>query len=268
MKISIIIPVYNDKHYLGACLKSIEEQTLKPYEVIVVDNNSNDGSVEIASNYSFVQVVQEPKQGIVFARNTGFEEATGDILARIDSDSILPANWVEKIDKAFSESPSIMAYTGAPDFYDAPMAGILNVCQVLIYQKLQRLITGTYMLWGANMALRREAWLAVKKHVSSRVDLDEDIDLTLSLHNLGYEIQFDQSLKVKASAMRGRYGLFNTVSYLSSWPRDYIHHKMYIRGLFVAILSALFVVITSPLLLFNDIIGLRDRLTSSHHDQS
>lgn len=268
MKISIVIPVYNDKHYLGACLEALENQTVKPFEVIVVDNNSPDGSIEIAKKYTFVTVIHEPRQGIVFARDAGFNEASGDILARIDSDSILPPDWVEKVGKAFSERTNMMAFTGAPDFYDAPMSGMLNICQVFIYQRLQRLITGTYMLWGANMALRREAWVCAKEHVSSRVDLDEDIDLSLCMHDLGHEIHFDSGLKVKASAMRGRYGLIKTASYLSSWPKDYFHHKMYFRGLLVAILSAIFVVFTSPLLLINDFINLKDHLISSHRDQS
>jgi glycosyltransferase involved in cell wall biosynthesis len=72
MKISIIIPVYNEAESLNACLDAIANQTIKPYEVIVVDNNSLDDTRLVAKAYDFVTLISETKQGVVHARSTGF----------------------------------------------------------------------------------------------------------------------------------------------------------------------------------------------------
>src|SRR4051812_9489646 len=97
MKISIVIPVYNEAQNLDACLRAIARQTTAAYEVIVVDNNSTDGSLAVAQTFPFVTVITERRQGIVHARDRGYNAARGDIIARIDADSLLPKDWLEHI---------------------------------------------------------------------------------------------------------------------------------------------------------------------------
>ena len=96
-RVSIVIPAYNEERYLPACLDAIAAQTIKPFEVIVVDNNSSDSTAKIAAQYPFVRVVNEPRRGIGFARNAGFNAAAGDIIGRIDADTHVPASWVAKV---------------------------------------------------------------------------------------------------------------------------------------------------------------------------
>src|SRR5689334_10679087 len=103
MKTSIVIPVYNEAAQLGACLRAIAQQTVKPLEVIVVDNNSTDGTRAVAEAYDFVTVLEEPRQGVVHARSRGFDAARGDIIARIDADSILPADWLANVETVFGD---------------------------------------------------------------------------------------------------------------------------------------------------------------------
>src|SRR5260221_7568754 len=93
LRISIIIPAYNEEGHLPACLDAIAAQTLKPDEVIVVDNNSTDKTVEIAKKYPFVKLLNEKRQGLRYTRNTGLDAATGDVIGRIDTDSILSPKW-------------------------------------------------------------------------------------------------------------------------------------------------------------------------------
>src|SRR5437868_10767389 len=101
LTLSIVIPAYNEENYLKACLDSVAKQSLKPDEVIVVDNNSTDRTVEIAKRYKFVKVLYEKRQHQVFAQATGFNAAKGEILGRIDADSILSPDWAKKIIAAF-----------------------------------------------------------------------------------------------------------------------------------------------------------------------
>src|SRR4051812_35670716 len=95
--ISIIIPVYNDADHLRACLETIAAQIVPADEVIVVDNNSTDGSAAVARSFPFVRLIHEKQQGICFARNAGFNASTADIIGRIDADSRLPAHWTRHV---------------------------------------------------------------------------------------------------------------------------------------------------------------------------
>src|SRR5688500_17107775 len=93
LRASVVIPVYNEADSLDLCLSAIAAQTTQPFEVIVVDNNSTDTTAEIAASYPFVRLVYESRQGVVHARNTGFNLAQGDIIARIDADTVIESGW-------------------------------------------------------------------------------------------------------------------------------------------------------------------------------
>src|SRR5476651_2420897 len=102
-RVSVVIPVYNEGKYLAACLDSLMAQKVKADEIIIVDNNSTDDSVEIAKRYP-VKVIHEKTQGITPARNSGFNETKYEIIARTDGDTILPVNWIKRIKKTFENS--------------------------------------------------------------------------------------------------------------------------------------------------------------------
>ncbi|MEM8805222.1 MAG: glycosyltransferase family A protein [Cyanobacteria bacterium P01_G01_bin.38] len=96
--LSIIIPVYNDVKRLQLCLDSLENQTLPrhQYEIIVVDNNSQDDIKTAVQNFDQVMLAYEPLPGSYLARNKGISLAKGDILAFTDSDCIPAKDWLEK----------------------------------------------------------------------------------------------------------------------------------------------------------------------------
>lgn len=95
MKITLVIPVYNEEQYIAGCLDSIAKQKIRPDEVIVVDNNCTDNTLLIVKKYPFVQVKHEEKQGMIAARNAGFNAASHEIIARCDADTQLPTNWIK-----------------------------------------------------------------------------------------------------------------------------------------------------------------------------
>jgi glycosyltransferase involved in cell wall biosynthesis len=94
--VSVILPFFNAQKTLHRAIESIAGQDLIRFECILVDNNSTDGSREIAENrvrkdQRFI-LVSEPRQGVVYASNKGAEEARGTYLARMDADDVaLPA---------------------------------------------------------------------------------------------------------------------------------------------------------------------------------
>ena len=103
LTLSIIIPVYNEEAVLDATLRAIQRQTVMPDEVIVVDNNSSDGSVAIARRFDFVEVITEEAQGRAAARNAGFNAARSDVLGRINADVQLFPDWVERVKTNFGQ---------------------------------------------------------------------------------------------------------------------------------------------------------------------
>lgn len=97
--ISLIVPVYNVKDYLGICLKSIIKQTYSNLEIILVDDGSSDGSSSICDEYACIderiKVIHLPHGGVSAARNAGLATATGDLLGFVDSDDWIDCDMYE-----------------------------------------------------------------------------------------------------------------------------------------------------------------------------
>ena len=93
-KISVVVPIYNVEAYLGACLDSIARQTVEDLECIMVDDGGTDSSAAIAAAYAErdprFKLVSQANRGLSGARNTGTRHATGEYLAFVDSDDVLP----------------------------------------------------------------------------------------------------------------------------------------------------------------------------------
>ena len=217
--ISIVIPAYNEAHYLAQCLDSIAGQTVPPDEVIVVDNGSTDNTAAVARRYSFVRVVAERRPGIVHARNAGFDTATSDIIGRIDADTILPPNWVEYVLAYFGSDDGATAWTGAPLFYNVRMPRTISLVYRSLAFGLNRLLTGFPTLWGSNMALRRSHWEKVRASVHVRTDIHEDLDLAYHLREAGIRVVYDKKIKNKAMLRRVRSNRHELWEYLGWWPR-------------------------------------------------
>lgn len=101
-KISVIVPVYNTAQYLEKCIQSILQQRQWIYEIILVDDGSNDGSAAICDKYelelpTLIHVLHQNNQGAGAARNRGIELAKGEILSFVDSDDYLENDMYEQL---------------------------------------------------------------------------------------------------------------------------------------------------------------------------
>lgn len=186
LTLSIIIPAYNEEDHLPACLDAISRQSVKPYEVLVVDNNSTDKTREIAEKYPFVTLLHERKQGLIPARNKGFGTAKGDVLARIDVDSVLDPHWVERINYIFRDE-SIDAVAGVGRTLMLPRFKYAHTkFWSIMYLLWVRMIFNVSILWGANMALRRSVWQEIEDELSSDeawVHEDQDMSVVIAKHH-------------------------------------------------------------------------------------
>ena len=207
LKVSVVIPVYNEEAYIGACLESLMKQSVKPDEIILVDNNSTDNSVAIAKDYP-IKIIRERKQGMIPARNRGFNEAHFAIIARTDADTVLPANWIKRIKKAFMDD-QIVAISGPATFYDSisifhkswqTKSSVLKFFRS--YNRIVKQLLKHDCLYGPNLAIRKEAWDTIKNSVClDDKKVHEDLDLAIHIAQLG-KIKFIQTLSVSTSVRR------------------------------------------------------------------
>ena len=105
-KISIVIRTYNEQKHLPEVLESIKNQTYKNYEVILIDSESTDKTVEIAKSYE-VKVIHILKKDFnySYASNVGVKNATGDIVCFLSGHSVpVKENYLEKINEIFQDS--------------------------------------------------------------------------------------------------------------------------------------------------------------------
>jgi glycosyltransferase involved in cell wall biosynthesis len=237
MKISIVIPVYNEADCLKACLDSIAKQTIKPYEVIVVDNNSSDDSLNIARSYGFTKVLIEKRQGVVHARTTGFDKASGDIIARIDGDTILPPDWLANVTRSFKDNPKTHAVSGAAEYYGVAYAKIFNAIDLYLRSHLRTKLKDRLYLWGANMAMTNESWRAVKPHLCQKGGQHEDYDIAIHMQEIGYNVVFDERLKAEVSSRRIDSDFISFMKYVLVSPRTYKQHKLKVMRHFVPAVS-------------------------------
>ncbi|NSL52729.1 glycosyltransferase [Calidifontibacillus erzurumensis] len=102
-KISIIVPIYNVEKYLRRCIESIQKQTLKDIQIILVNDGSKDNSLAICKEYGAVDerivVIDQPNGGVSSARNAGLEVAKGEYIGFIDPDDWIEANMYESLYK-------------------------------------------------------------------------------------------------------------------------------------------------------------------------
>lgn len=109
-KISIIVPVYNVEKYLNECIDSLLEQSYRNFEIILVNDGSNDMSSyicdEYSKKYSNIKAIHKKNEGLGFARNTGLDNATGDYVVFIDSDDFADKDLVKDLYEAIKSNNS------------------------------------------------------------------------------------------------------------------------------------------------------------------
>lgn len=199
MKISVVIPAYNEEKYLPHCIKSLKNQTFHDFEIVVVDNNSTDKTAEVAVKLG-ARVVHEAKKGVGAARKKGFAQAKGEIIVSTDADCTFPKNWLEKIDIAFTKHKNIIALYGISALDDDG-----KVKQLLSH-------VGTRTFFQINDWLKKKQFtgcnLAVKKTAydktsgfDANIRICEDADLCKKLMAIG-KVLFIPHLLVYTSARR------------------------------------------------------------------
>jgi len=207
--ISVIVPALNEASHIETCLKSLKVQSVgsELYEIIVVDGGSEDETCSIAEKYA-KKVICQDDPGIGGARRDGAQEASGQILAFTDADTILPDNWLETINRNLNRYD---ASTGPVIFQDNNVKTDILATWRGLYKLLNKI--DFYYMIGANMAVRSETYHRVGGH--SDISLLDDYDLSVKLFKNKATTLYDPGQVVYTSSRRAgkllTYGM--TVAY-------------------------------------------------------
>jgi glycosyltransferase involved in cell wall biosynthesis len=226
-QISLIIPAYNEEKYIRACLEHVlKHSDGKFFEIIVIDNASSDKTSEIAREFSGVRVVHEKRKGLTRARQRGFEEATGELLAYIDADTRLPQGWVYSIIEEFAYDKNLASLSGPYIYYDISRWQQL---QVKLYWNILAMplyfIVG-YMVVGGNFVIRKDILQKMSGFDTSISFYGEDTNIARRAQVHG-KVKFKPSFAMHTSGRRfAGQGLVKTsLLYIINALSELIRHK-------------------------------------------
>jgi glycosyltransferase involved in cell wall biosynthesis len=183
IKVSVVIPTYNLQSYIEKTLDSVLNQTVKPYEIIVVDDGSTDNTVDKLIKYP-VKVIKQENAGAAAARNRGVVEARGNWIAFLDGDDEWLPEKIKLLIEMITEEPELVmvAHNEYEGYSDGPwleknLSECLNKDEPLFDQLFRRCFLST-----STMSVRRKVFLDEEgMDTSLRSCQDYDLWLRLSL---------------------------------------------------------------------------------------
>jgi len=191
-KVSIIVGVRDMEATVGQCIESLLKCDYENKEIIVVDDGSKDSTSKVVSAYS-VKLIRTPPLGISNARNVGFKESSGQIIAYTDADCLVSEDWLRKLVRHF-EVGDVGLVGGRTDFEAG--RDIASLCRrvefKLRYSKVPRF---TFSAMGPNCAFRREVLERVGGFNPSWFH-GEDAEVSYKVYELGYKIAHELEAQV------------------------------------------------------------------------
>ncbi len=209
MKLTFVIPAHNEESYLDKCLTSVVDASKRcghETEIIVVNNASTDNTKRVAQMFEEVIVVDEPKKGLVQARQAGFLASKGDLIANIDADTVLTENWISKVFEEFQKDNDLVALSGPFIYYDLSKISNALIKTFFYFGSLsnflnQRVFKNGAVLQGGNFIIRKDALKKVNGYNMDLTFFGEDIDIAKRISRVG-KVKFTSKLPIYTSGRR------------------------------------------------------------------
>ncbi|WP_324677530.1 glycosyltransferase family 2 protein [Hymenobacter sp. GOD-10R] len=197
--LSIIVPVYNKEKYLDEAIASILAQTWTDFELILVDDGSEDGSGAICDRYasldSRVVVVHQANRGVSAARNTGLEMSQGTYIGFVDSDDVIEADMYELLlcnARQYNADISVCGMKVIPMLKKHQEVGDHKEVRVVNRRNILPLVFDGTLDWSANNKVYK-ADIAKSVQFSGRIN--EDLFYVFLTHKQAEVVVFDESKK-------------------------------------------------------------------------
>lgn len=220
MQVSVVVPAYNEEKYIENCLRSlVDQKTNFDYEVIVVDNNSTDKTLEAAKNFKGklnLRVILEKIQGRGASRAKGFREARGKIILSTDADAIVYPEWIDTL-VAGLDGKMVATTTSCKTldlgFIKDAIFNFVQPTATILY----RLIFGHFWLAGFSFAISKSVYIK-SGGFNANLQALEDTDLAVRVAKFG-KIKFINK-PVIFSGRRFKEGLFKGLcQYIYAWGK-------------------------------------------------
>lgn len=157
MRVSVVIPVYNDRLRLERCLTALQNQTYPDFEILVVDNRSTENIYSVCEKFPNVAYLFESAPGSYAARNRGIEYAQGDVIAFTDSDCIPDVDWLVQGIVALQCDPGIGLVGGRIEFFfKGKQPTVAEYIDSICYLQQRTYIIRDHYAAGANLMVLRK----------------------------------------------------------------------------------------------------------------
>ena len=203
LTVTVIVPALNEEEWLADTLRSLRAQEFRDFELLVVDNGSNDSTPKIAARWAD-RVLSEEKRGAVHAIHRGILEAQGELVVSADADTLYPPKWLTKMVRALGRPGTVAAF-GPMGFRESPPP--VRVLQAAGYAALaggSRLF-GVPLCGAANLGIRRSAYLEVGGYPPIAHLASPDFRLVKRLERVG-KVRFVPTMVCWTSNRRFRRG--------------------------------------------------------------
>jgi glycosyltransferase involved in cell wall biosynthesis len=193
-KVSVYIPCYNAERFIVKAVKSILAQTLRPNEVLVIDDGCTDRSIDLIAKFPVKIISMGSNKGLAAARNRAYEEVKNELIASIDADCEAHPEWLEQLVKAF---PVDCAGTGGKtvEVNQKDIADRWRAQHMPLHWGDQMVINPK-VIYGSNQLFRKSSIFQVGLLDTSKVTEDykigfEDLELARKLYGAGYKLFYN-----------------------------------------------------------------------------
>jgi glycosyltransferase involved in cell wall biosynthesis len=183
--ITVYVPCYNAEVYLAPVLEGIVAQTLRPDEVLVVDDGSSDRSVEIASHYPVTVIRQEHNRGLAAARNAAVRAARNELVAALDADVAPEPDWLERMAPHFEDAHVALGGGMLLEAVQSSVADRWRAAHMWQHWGKAAVVNPSFV-FGANTVARRSAILEAGGYDERLRTNGEDSNMSIRLRARGW----------------------------------------------------------------------------------
>lgn len=287
--VSVIIVNWNGLQYLDSCLQGLRKQSYKPFEIIVVDNGSIDGSLKfLEKNYPEVRVVINSfNKGFAGGNNDGIRVAKGELLAFLNNDTVTHPEWMHHLVRIIQSSPKIAGVCGKIYSLDKPDKVLFTMPKInpytggAVWVTLDQGSQPVDYLSGNAMMVKRNVVTEIGEMDEEYFAYYEDTDWCARMIRAGYELtyvpdaiiwhkqfgtaqkqfQFYQMERNRIRFVLKNFDLFYLIIFLLLYPVHFLSWFMYFLAIFR--FEEILLVTKAPLW---NIINLRKTIQARYRD--